>query len=263
VTLTADAGQSFIAEAANAGAYPPDCTEATLADLAALRTATDWGWLRFKRAGPTAAFSRRDTLASGYPRAAGAARSLGFAPILRPVGGRLVAYHEGALLLDVLGRHPYPAREIDRRFRAFGQSVASALRSLGVDARLGPVPGEYCPGQFSVNAGGRAKLAGTAQRVTRGSFLLSAMVLVNDPEPIRSVLCQAYPLLGHDWNPNTLGCVSAQVGSITTDEVGAALLAALAGLLPLEMALMSARPDPDMADLEMRVPFEACWEFLP
>jgi octanoyl-[GcvH]:protein N-octanoyltransferase len=262
VTLTADAGQSFLAEAADAWADPTDCTGATLADLASLRTATEWGWVRFKRAGPAAAFSRRDTLASGYLQAAGAARSLGFAPIVRPVGGRLVAYHEGALLLDVLGRHPSPAREIDRRFRAFGQAVASALRSVGVDARLGAVPGEYCPGRFSVNAGGRAKLAGTGQRVTRGSFLLSAMVLVNDPEPIRSVLCQAYPFLGHDWDPNTLGCVSEQVGSITPNDVRAALLDALADFLPLELALMSAPPDADLADPDMRVPLGACWEFL-
>jgi lipoate-protein ligase A len=256
VTLTAEAGRSFIAEAADAWADPTDCTEATLADLASLRTATDWGWVRFRRAGPTAAFSRRDTLASGYARAARAAHTLGFAPIVRPVGGRLVAYHEGALLLDVLARHPSPAGEITWRFREFGQAVASALRSLGVDARLGAVPDEYCPGPFSVNAGGRAKLAGTAQRVTRGSFLLSALVLVSDPEPIRSVLCHAYPLLGHHWNPNTLGCVSEQVDSITMDEVRAALLDALAELLPLQMVRMSGPAEPDL-----RVPLAACWEF--
>ena len=255
MTLTAEAGQSFFAEAANAGADPRD-TAATLADLASLRTATGWGWARFRRARPTAAFSRRDTLASGYPEATRVARRLGFHPIVRPVGGRLVAYHEGALLVDVLARHPSPADEIHQRFREFGQAVASALRSLGVDARLGAVANEYCPGPFSVNVGGRAKLAGTAQRITRGSFLLSALVIVRDPEPIRSVLCGVYPLIGHHWNPDTLACVSEQVGSITLVQVRAALLDALADLLPLQLERMS-RP----AELDLRVPLAACWKF--
>ena len=32
--------------------------------------------------------------------------------------------------------------------------IASALRGLGVDAHVGAVPGEYCPGDHSVNARG-------------------------------------------------------------------------------------------------------------
>jgi hypothetical protein len=118
------------------------------------------------------------------------------------------------------------------------------------------VPDEYYPGRFSVNAGGCAKLAGTAQRVTRGSFLLSAVVLVSDPDPIRSVLCRAYPLLGHHWEPNTLGSVSEQVDSITMDGVRAALLDALAQLLPLQLVRMPGPLGPDL-----RVPLAACWEF--
>ena len=206
---------------------------AALSDLTTLRTSVDWGWLQVVRPRPTAAFSRRDTLSSGYPQAAAAVRRHGFEPVIRPAGGHLAAYHEGALILDVLARHPDPAADIEHRFRTFGQAIASALSTLGIDARVGPVPGEYCPGRFSVNAGGRTKLAGTAQRLTRGSFLLTAIVLVTDPEPVRAVLAEAYPHLGLNYDPATVGCVSDHVPAITTDEVRAALLDALGELLPL------------------------------
>lgn len=206
---------------------------ATLAGLAALRRSAGWGWLEISRPGPTAAFSRRDTLAPGYPAAADAARRHGFEPVVRPAGGRLAAYHHGAVVVDLLARHPAPAAETDQRFAAFAGAVAAALKALGVDARVGPVPGEYCPGRFSVNAGGRTKLAGIAQRLTGGSFLLTAVVLVADPEPVRALLSEAYPRLGLPWEPVTVGCVADQIGWVSTEQVRAAVLTALTERLPL------------------------------
>ena len=40
-----------------------------------------------------------------------------------------------------------------------------ALQRLGLDARLGELAGEYCPGEFSVNLAGRSKVMGVGQRV--------------------------------------------------------------------------------------------------
>jgi len=242
----------------NAGACAGDGTadayvRTALADLAAIRTSAEWGWLGISRPRPTAAFSRRDTLAAGYPQAVETARRHRFEPVVRPAGGHLAAYHEGALLLDVVARHPSPAAEVDRRFGAFADAVASALRTLGADARVGPVAGEYCPGRFSVNVGGRQKVAGTAQRLTGGSFLLTAVVVVSDPEPIRAVLSATYPQLGLAWDPTTVGCLQ-DVDRVSTDEVQAALLDALAELLPL-----GPRPaGPSGTDL--RVPLVDCWQ---
>lgn len=180
--------------------------------------------LRVHRPRPTAAFSRLDTLAPGHAAAAASAARHGFAPVVRPAGGRLAAYHRGALVLDLVSPHPDPRPALHDRFAAAAECLAGALRTLGVDARPGAVPGEYCPGEHSVNARGTTKLVGTAQRMTRHGFLFSAVVLVADPEPVRAVLTDAYPLLGLDWDPATVGCVADHAPGVTVDDVAAALV---------------------------------------
>lgn len=227
----------------------------TLADLAALRAGTDWGWLRLRRPTPTAAFSRRDALSPGYARAAAVAEDHGFMPLVRPVGGRLAAHHEGAVVIDILGRHPDPGREIASRFTVFGSAVATGLRTLGVDARVGRVGNEYCSGEHSVNARSRVKLAGTAQRLTPGSYWVSAVLLVSDPDPVRAVLSAAYPHLGLPFDPDTLGCVADEVPGVTSPDVVDALVEALGQVLPVTGP---AAPR-DTAEL-VRLPLTGCWE---
>jgi lipoate-protein ligase A len=223
------------------------------APFALLDAADGWGWISLQVPGPTAAFSRRDSLAMGYPEAAAAARAHGFEPVIRSVGGRLAAYHDGALLVDVVARHADPRLGITARFRHFGEAVAAALVTLGVDARLGPVPGEYCYGAFSVNAGGRAKLAGTAQRLRRNAVLFSAVVLVANPEPVRAVLSEAYPLLGLTWDPRTVGSVSDHRRDVTTEEVADALGTELAKVLPVAGPISP-------WTVGRLVPLQDCWE---
>ena len=55
------------------------------------------------------------------------------------------------------------------RFERLGGVIVRALRGLGVDARVGEVEGEYCPGAWSVNARGQIKLAGIGQRMIAGA----------------------------------------------------------------------------------------------
>jgi octanoyl-[GcvH]:protein N-octanoyltransferase len=201
--------------------------------LKALAASDGWGWLRVRRPEPTAAFGRLDTLRPGYSRAAAAAEAHGFVPVVRAVGGRLAAYHEGALVLDIAARHPEPRRQITERFRQVGRAVADALAGLGLDARVGPVPGEYCAGEYSVNVAGRVKVAGTAQRLTSRALLFSAVVLVENPEPVRALLSEAYPLLELDWDPRSFGCVGDRLPETTTADVGEALLGELGRILSL------------------------------
>ena len=190
------------------------------------------GRLRVHSPRPTAAFSRIDALAGGFPAAQDAARRHGFAPVVRPAGGRLAAYHEGALVLDLVARHPHARDEFRERFAVLGAHLAAGLRTLGVPAGVGAVPGEYCPGEFSVNAAGTTKLVGTAQRLTRHGYLFSAVVLVTDPDPVREVLVDAYAALGLDWRPGSVGAVSDHAPGITVADVEAALLPGLRALLP-------------------------------
>jgi octanoyl-[GcvH]:protein N-octanoyltransferase len=187
--------------------------------------------LRVHHPQPTAAFSRLDSLAPGFPEAEDAARARGFAPVVRPAGGRLAAYHRDALVLDLVVPHPEARRQIRERFLGAAEALVGGLRELGADARVGPVPGEYCPGEFSVNAGGATKLVGTAQRITRHGFLFSAVVLVADPEPVREVLRDAYAALAFTWEPGTVGCVADSVPGATVEAVAAVLVPRMTGLL--------------------------------
>ncbi len=205
-----------------------DLSLATLREL----DGSGGGLLRVHRPRPTAAFSRRDTLTPGYAEAAAAAAAHGFAPVVRPAGGRLAAYHRDALVLDLVAPHPDPRAGLRARFAAAGAALVDGLRGLGVDARLGPVPGEYCPGDYSVNAGGRTKLVGTAQRITRHGYLFSAVVLVSDPEPVRAVLAATYPALGLEWDPATVGCVADGAPGVTVADVADALVPRLLDLVP-------------------------------
>ena len=190
------------------------------------------GRLRVHSPHPTAAFSRIDALAGGFPAAQDAARRLGFTPVIRPAGGRLAAYHEGALVLDLVARHAHPRDDFRERFAVLGEHLAAGLRTLGVPASVGAVLGEYCPGEFSVNAAGTTKLVGTAQRLTRHGYLFSAVVLVTDPEPVRAVLVDAYAALGLDWRPASVGAATDHAPGASVADVEAALLRGLRTLLP-------------------------------
>jgi lipoate-protein ligase A len=189
------------------------------------------GRLRVHSPQPTAAFSRLDALAGGFPAAQDAAIAHGFAPVVRPAGGRLAAYHEGALVLDLVARHPDARDDFRERFAVLGEQIATGLRTLDVPAAVGAVPGEYCPGEFSVHAGA-TKLVGTAQRLTRHGYLFSAVILVTDPEPVRAVLVDAYAALGLDWRPPSVGAVTDHAPEVSVADVEAALLPGLNALLP-------------------------------
>jgi lipoate-protein ligase A len=180
--------------------------------------------LRVYRPLPTVAFGRRDSFLPDFRRAAAAARQRGFTPVIRSAGGRAAAYHEGCLVLDEIVPESDAMSAIRERFAAGADRQARALRGLGVDARVGEVPGEYCPGEFSVNARGRTKLVGAAQRIIRGGWLFSAVVVVTGSETLRVVLEDVYGELGLEWDAATTGSVADEVAAVTIDEVRHALI---------------------------------------
>ncbi|HEY5877342.1 MAG TPA: lipoate--protein ligase family protein [Nakamurella sp.] len=184
--------------------------------------------LRVYRPGPTLAFSGRDCATPGIGAAASAAAKAGFFPVRRGPGGRAAGYHRGALCLDHVSADPHGRTEIRSRFTGFGELLVDALRAVGADARLGPVPGEYCPGEFSINDGHGRKLVGTAQRLVRGGWLFGTVILVTDAEPVRSVLVDVYRALGLDWEPATVGSVQHTAPGVTVTDVQRAVLDAYA-----------------------------------
>jgi lipoate-protein ligase A len=191
--------------------------------------------LRVYRPRPAVAFGKLDKLSPGYEAAVRAAREHGYEPVLRLPGGRAAAYNGQSVGLDVVWALPDPATGTHDRFAAEGERLAGALRTLGVDARVGEVPGEYCPGEYSVNARGRVKLIGTAQRLVRGAALLGASVVVRDGPSLRAVLRAVYAALEFEWDVTTAGALDEEVAGLTVDRVEAALIAAYPDLEPADL----------------------------
>ena len=197
------------------------------------------GRLAWHRPGPSAAFSRRDVTAPGFAAAVDVVRARGFMPFVRPVGGRLAVYDEGSVVLELLVRDDEPRSGTTARFRVVAEAIAVGLARLGVDARVGAVPGEYCPGTWSVNAGGRRKLAGAGQRLVPGAALVTAVIVVRDAGPLREAMLEAYGLLDLEMDPDTVGAVSDDLSEVTLDDVEQAVGQALSEVLSLEVPDLS------------------------
>jgi octanoyl-[GcvH]:protein N-octanoyltransferase len=198
--------------------------------------------LRLYRPAPTVAFGQRDAHLPGFEAAAQACREQGFEPLVRKAGGRAAAYHQGTLVIDHVEPHGDAIAGAKGRFAFFGELLAGALRSAGVQAAVGEIPGEYCPGEFSVHGqdtrspAHQVKLVGTAQRVVSGGWLFSSVIVVENSEPIRSVLTASYAALGLDWDPRTAGAVNDLVPHLDVPAVEAAVINAYGGYAELAYA---------------------------
>ncbi|BCW63397.1 lipoate--protein ligase family protein [Arthrobacter sp. StoSoilB22] len=191
--------------------------------------------LRLYRPQPTVAFGQRDANLPGFQAAAEACRELGFEPLIRKAGGRAAAYHQGTLVIDHIEPHPDALVRAKARFSEFGELLAGALRSVGVHAAVGEIPGEYCPGEFSVHGedpdfpAHRIKLIGTAQRVVSGGWLFSSVIVVEDSKPIREVLAASYAALGLEWDPATAGAANDLLPHLDVQSVEDAVVEAYRG----------------------------------
>jgi lipoate-protein ligase A len=103
-----------------------------------------------------------------------------------------------------------PRGGIHDRFARSAGRLARALARVGVDTRVGEVPGEYCPGRYSVNARGVAKLAGIGQRVVGGGSHTGVVLVVEGEDRINGVLEPVYAALGLDWEPAASGSVRSE-----------------------------------------------------
>jgi octanoyl-[GcvH]:protein N-octanoyltransferase len=166
--------------------------------------------LRIALPGTTVAFAKRDAVAPGYEAAVRVAREQGFEATLRLAGGRAAVFHDGSMEIGHAVPDAEPRRGIHERFRLTADRLARALAQLGVDARVGEVTGEYCPGRYSVNARAAVKLAGIGQRVVGGGSHTGVVLVVEGEDRINEVLRPVYAALGLDWDPAASGSVRAE-----------------------------------------------------
>jgi len=192
--------------------------------------------LRIARPGPFVAFGKRDVVSPGYADAVGAARAAGFEPIERLAGGRAAAFHAGTISFAHAIPDADPRSRVDERFEATAALAAAAFERLGVDARVGKVEGEYCPGAHSVNARGARKLMGVGQRLVSGGVHVGGLIVVDGAERLNGVLAPVYESLGLSWRPTATGSVAGEAPGATWDRVTAALIAEYEDRHGLEVA---------------------------
>lgn len=180
--------------------------------------------IRLHRTGRVLAFGRQDAASERFQAAVAAARGAGFEPIVRLAGGRAALYHEGTIALSWATSDPNPTSGTHSRFEQLSELLADAVRRLGIDARVGEVPGEYCPGAYSVNARGRSKLVGIGQRIVSGGAHLGVVVVVRDSALVREALIPVYDALGLEWDPGTAGSVEDELGTAELAVVEDAIL---------------------------------------
>ncbi|HEY3191835.1 MAG TPA: hypothetical protein VGJ61_03545 [Solirubrobacterales bacterium] len=184
--------------------------------------------VRIHRPGNEVAFGRQDLASPRYEEAAEAARAAGFAAVERLAGGRAAVFHGGTIAIARAYADPQPPKRTYARFQEMADLIAAALGGLGVDARVGEVPGEYCPGAYSVNARGAAKLAGVGQRMIRGGAHMGGVIVASGGREVARVLEPVYRALELDWDPATSGSVSDELRrKVDVGEVEEALIAEL------------------------------------
>lgn len=182
------------------------------------------------------AFGGRDLRLPGFGAAVRAVHEAGMEPCVRAPGGRAVAYTRDALVVDHVSPDPEWPSGLESRFAEFGDLWVGVLGGLGVDARVGEVPGEYCPGSHSVNARGAVKLVGTAQRMVRGAWLFSAVLVLDGAPTLRPVLREVYAALGLPFDDASVGSLAEEVPGVSPGEVESSLLASYDGRYELEPA---------------------------
>lgn len=188
---------------------------------------------RLHRPGPIVAFGPKDRLEAGFAHAVRAAQEHGFAAIHRLAGGRAAVFDEETVAFSWAIPDEQARLRITERFDAIASLMAEAFRALGVDARVGEVPGEYCPGSHSVNARGARKLMGVGQRIVKGAVHVGGVVVVRDSQRVRDVLVPVYEALSLAWNPVTAGALEDEVPGVTVADAERAIVDAFAARFEL------------------------------
>lgn len=169
------------------------------------------------RPGREALFSGQDKHTPGFPAAVEASKNAGFLPLRRSSGGRAIVFHPGCMALSWTSFGEDALGGIDSRFETFTVWIRDAMRSLGLQAEIGELENEYCPGEWSVHIGGR-KVAGVAQRVSPPGAQVSAVITLEEAELSNSVLVPVYDALGLPLDPEKTGAAGVPF-SILAEEI--------------------------------------------
>jgi len=153
------------------------------------------------------AFGKHDTTADRFDDAVAVAVDHGFQPTVRIAGGRAAVFHEGTLRFGWTRPVPDAASSMYEGFEAMSKMVTQTLGSFGIHSQVGEIPGEYCPGSYSVHIAYR-KVMGVGQRLMRNAAHVGGVLVLSNSQIINDVLVPIYDLLDLSFDPETTGAVS-------------------------------------------------------
>jgi lipoate-protein ligase A len=179
-------------------------------------------------------FSLLDAKRKGFPEALKRAEEAGCQSVLRLGGGHAALFHRHCLAFSWAIPDPRARDGIRERFEIVSRIVQRGLRRVGVNAEIGAIPGEYCPGDYSVNADTRIKLMGVGQRIIQGAAHLGGVIVVRDSARLRKVLTPVYAALDLAWDPATAGAVEDATKELQIGSLQEALLSEWAIHRPIE-----------------------------
>lgn len=189
---------------------------------------------RLYKSGPVMAFGMADRIQRGYQAATRIAEAHGFEPLERLAGGRAAVFHEETLAFSWATPEENPHGGIGPRFQFISELLNRAFRALGLDSRIGEIPGEYCPGQYSINVGGTSKVMGVGQRLVKGAAHVGGVIVVDGAPRIRDVLIPVYRALDIDWDPRTTGALADRAPGLEITQVARAVQKELAESFAIE-----------------------------
>jgi lipoate-protein ligase A len=196
--------------------------------LDAVATGALPGAVRVWKPVPALALSRLDERRPGADVARSVAVAAGYEVTRRISGGHAVLLGPGTLCVGAAEPAATFTATQDR-YERFTDALVGALATVGVTAERGELPGEWCPGAWSVRAGG-VKLAGVAQRAIKAGAWTEAVIELSPRPQARAVLREVYAALELPLDPATLGSVSEVAGrEVGFAELEDALRAALGG----------------------------------
>lgn len=172
-------------------------------------------------------FSSLDARRPGYARALSLADAADCPALIRLAGGHAALFLEESIAFAWASPDPSARLHIRQRFEVVAEWIKTSLQRLGLDARVGPVPGEYCPGQYSLNIGGRVKVMGMGQRVIQGGAHLGGVLTVGQTDVLRETLVPIYEALEVDFEPETAGGIADFDPSLGLEEIFVALIEGL------------------------------------
>ncbi len=180
--------------------------------------------LRIYQAKDALAFSSLDRNRPGFRKACRIAESLGYEPIVRLAGGQAAVFTEQSIAFAWIIPSKNPRTLLKERFITASVWIQRSLVSLGLDARVGAISGEYCPGAYSVNLRGKIKVMGVGQRIVQGAAHVGGVICVSRSLEMKKILTPIYDTLSYALEPETIGSLSDDLPGISLDRIADALI---------------------------------------